>query len=237
MKDIAATKLERNSKIVKLNIVCSDGISIDAELFYNESKLVQAGYQNDVGFIEVESNSKIIHMVEIYCAIRAKIENHYAPYHFTLDVDFDKEEEDYDKLQQKLNSYNSNFRQRNQVYALDLMIAAFDLEIKSLIDWMMKDIDDIFMKMTSDDEVYKFFFVNLNEEYNLHKLEFEDLVEDLENYWWAFKKADNWDHELLKVPFREYKTLPYEQRLVYYTIILLFWYFFFTTMANNTFPF
>ncbi|XP_071694265.1 uncharacterized protein [Rutidosis leptorrhynchoides] len=217
MKHLAATKVEKKSKNVKLDIVCSDGTWIDAEHFERESKVVQAGYKNDFGFIEVESNSEIIHKVELFCAIRTRIENCCPPNNIYDDYGIHL-------LQLKLNVFNYKFLQRNKIYALDLMIAAFDLEIKSLIDLMMKDVDDMFTKMTSDDEVYEFLYVNLNGDYNFDKYEFEDLVYNLVGFEWAFKmtrtlhaqvfpSAKKWDPELLKVPFHQYKTLSYEQRV------------------------
>ncbi|XP_071696259.1 uncharacterized protein [Rutidosis leptorrhynchoides] len=141
-----------------VNIVCSDGISIDAEIFKRESIVAASRYEHDLCDIEVESNSKIIKKVEHFCGTRAMIQNYYAC-------------DDYHLQQKKLNSFNSNFRQHNRIYALDLMIAAFDLQIRSLVDLMMEDVVDVFAKMTSD-EAYKILFVNLTGEYKRGKFEF-----------------------------------------------------------------
>ncbi|XP_071695874.1 uncharacterized protein [Rutidosis leptorrhynchoides] len=218
-----------NSPRKGMNIVCSDGISIDAELFEMESIVVSYCYEHDITIIEVESNSKIIKKVEHFCVTRAMIENYYA-------VD-----KDYRLQQNKLNAFSSNFRQQNQIYALDIMIAAFDLEISSLVDLMMEDVDDMFTKMTNDNEVFDILFVNLYDEYSLDK--YELMQDELKGYKWVFegllwdgandeqisaihddsekpyqnnihRKANNWDWdaELLKVPFHEYKTLPYERQ-------------------------
>ncbi|XP_071693345.1 uncharacterized protein [Rutidosis leptorrhynchoides] len=207
---------EENCKIIQ-NIVCSDKICIDAKHFERESICIQDNYECGCDVIEVESNSEIIKKVEFFCVERAKIQDYYAHDHYLL--------------QHKLDSFNSIFCRDNRIYAIDLMIAATDLEIKCLIDLMMEDVDDIFNQMTSDDEAYKILFVNLRVDYSLRRFECM-LKMVLKHCRWAFDDADshkpglkakeniNWGlkslklpfYKLLKVSFYEYKTLPYEQR-------------------------
>ncbi|XP_071694561.1 uncharacterized protein [Rutidosis leptorrhynchoides] len=147
---------EENNEII-MSIVCSDKIGIDAKLLERESITIQGCYELETDVIEIESNSEIIKKVESFCAERWKIRNDYA--------------HDETLVRHKLNDFNSNFRQTNQIHALALMITAIDLKIKSLIDLMMEDIDDMFTKMTTADEAYKilsmnfFLFVNLGGEY------------------------------------------------------------------------
>ncbi|XP_071715722.1 uncharacterized protein [Rutidosis leptorrhynchoides] len=187
-----------------MNIVCSDKICIDAKPFRRESEVVLLNYEFDTDVIKVKSNSKIIKKVELFCAKRALIEDGND-----------------DLLQQKLNDLNSEFRHENRIYALDLIIAALELQIKCLLDLMIEEFDDMFTKMTSDDEAYKILFVNLRGDYPRGKFEF--MKHKLQIYTWAFdadshkpglrpKENINWDPELLKVSFYQYKTLPYDQR-------------------------
>ncbi|XP_071714028.1 uncharacterized protein [Rutidosis leptorrhynchoides] len=202
-----AAEVENGSEIMV--IVCSDKICIDAKVFRRESEIVQLNYEFDTDVIKVKSNSEIIKKVELLCAERALIQDDY--------VNNDND----DLLQHKLNDLNSKFRQENQIYALDLMIAALQLQIKCLLDLMIEEFDDMFTKMTSDDEAYKILFVNLRGDYPRGKFEF--MKHKLQIYTWAFdadshkpplkaKENINWDPELLKVSFYQYKTLPYEQR-------------------------
>ncbi|XP_071694315.1 uncharacterized protein [Rutidosis leptorrhynchoides] len=240
----------------EINIVCSDGVSIEAEPFKRESRVVQDAYEYNNGSKKVESNSEIIKVVKLFCEKRAKIQDHYA--------------HDQILFQQKLNKFYSKFRQSNQINALHLMIAAFDLGMKSLIDLMMEDVDDMFTKMTSADEFYKIFKVNLNGQKD-RKDKFEFMKDDVEDkkFGWAFENlksikvnivcsvwnpidpkyfkresrlvqqlcynkdkqqiadADssksvaegnkNWDPELLKVPFSEFKILSPEKRRLWLT--------------------
>ncbi|XP_071716689.1 uncharacterized protein [Rutidosis leptorrhynchoides] len=201
------TEAEDENKCEIMNIVCSDKICIDAKPFMRESLAVQGSYEWDSDVIKVKINSEIIKKVQLLCAERALIQDDHA---------------NNDDLQhKKLNDLNSKFRQENRIYALDLMIAALELEIKFLLDLMIEDIDDMFTKMTSDDEAYKILSVNLRGEYPRGK--FELMKHKLQSYSWAFdadshkpglraKENMNWDPELLKVSFYQYKTLPHEQR-------------------------
>ncbi|XP_071694716.1 uncharacterized protein [Rutidosis leptorrhynchoides] len=147
------TKEEDESDIEdEFDLVCFDGIEFDAKLFLRESLMVREAYDYCVwNSLAVETNSEIIKMVELFCVERAKIHDDYAG--------------DEALVQHKLNEFNSNFRQANRKHALDLMTAAFNMKMRSLVDVMMEDIIDIFAKMT-EDEAYKILFVNLKDNYN-----------------------------------------------------------------------
>ncbi|XP_071714026.1 uncharacterized protein [Rutidosis leptorrhynchoides] len=202
-----AAEVENSSEII-VYIVCSDKIRVDAKPFLRESEPVQVAYKIDGEYFKVESNSEIINKVKLLCAERALIKDDHV-------------NNDNDDLQHKLNEVNSKFRKENRIYAMDLVIAALELRIKCLLDLVIEDIDDMFTKMASDDEAYKILSVNLRGDYPRGNFEF--MKRRLEFYGWAFdadshkqglrtKENINWDPELLKVSFYQYKTLPYEQR-------------------------
>ncbi|XP_071693806.1 uncharacterized protein [Rutidosis leptorrhynchoides] len=151
-------------EIIEFDIVCSDGIMIDGGIFEMESRMIQAYYYIGLTSIEVESNSEIIKKVEFFCKERVQICDHYR----------------HDQLlrRHKLNEFNSIFYQLHRADALDLIIAAFDLNIISLMELMMEEVAHLISKMTTD-EVYNIFSVNLKH-YNPKK--FQWMKEFLEGY-------------------------------------------------------
>ncbi|XP_071715913.1 uncharacterized protein [Rutidosis leptorrhynchoides] len=177
-KQVAAAETDEevesnnNSKIIrKMKIYCSDEIEIDGEPFKRESLVVQDTYEYGSDCVDIrEGDSELLLKVQFYCAERAKIQDDFA--------------NDKTLIRQKLNEFNSYFRQANQKHALDLMIAAFELEIRSLVDLMMDDVIDIFLKMT-EDEAYKVLPVNLRDEYS-HKV-FKKFNKRVMYHKWAFE--------------------------------------------------
>ncbi|XP_071716675.1 uncharacterized protein [Rutidosis leptorrhynchoides] len=161
-----------NSKTIrKMEIYCSDGISIDGEPFKRESLVVQNHCKFGFAYVEnLKGNSELLLKVQFYCAERAKIQDNYS--------------DDETVLRQKLDDFNSSFRQENRIYALDLMTAAFELEIRSLVDVLMDDVIDVFLKMT-DDEAYKILYVNLRDEFS-HKV-YKEYSNRVMFHRWAFE--------------------------------------------------
>ncbi|XP_071717651.1 uncharacterized protein [Rutidosis leptorrhynchoides] len=152
-------------------IYSSDDISFDPEPFKRESLRVQNSYKYGLRYIdEITGDSKILEKVQLFCEERAKIQNDNV--------------HDETLARQKLNEFNSNFRQANQIHVLDLIIAAFELEIRSLVDLFMDDAIDIFLEMT-DDEAYKILTVDLRDEYS-HKV-FKELSNRVLFHKWAFE--------------------------------------------------
>ncbi|XP_071694317.1 uncharacterized protein [Rutidosis leptorrhynchoides] len=175
--DDGSMEVEGNRENIEMKIVCSDGISIDAEPFKRESRVVQDAYKYNNGSTKVESNSEIIKAVKLFCEKRANIQDLYAHSEIIF--------------RQMLAKFYSEFCESNRDNALHLMIAAFDLGIKSLIDLMMEDVDDMFSKMTSADAFYKIFKVNLNGQ-NDRKDKYEFMKDDIEDkkFGWAFESND-----------------------------------------------
>ncbi|XP_071717462.1 uncharacterized protein [Rutidosis leptorrhynchoides] len=154
-----------------MEIHCSDRIDIDGEPFKRESLVVQTNYNFGFAYVDrLQGNSELLLKVQFFCAERAKIHDDYA--------------HDETLLGQKLNEFNSKFRQANQIHALDLMTAAFELEIRSLVDVLMDDVIDIFLKMT-DDEAYKILYVNLRDEFS-HKV-YKEYSNRVMFHRWAFE--------------------------------------------------
>ncbi|XP_071715360.1 uncharacterized protein [Rutidosis leptorrhynchoides] len=182
-KQVAAAAAEteevesnNNSKIIykETRIFCSDGKYIDAEPLKRESLVAQYAYKFGVSRIKLnrvsELDSELILKVQIFCAVRANIQDDYA--------------NDETLARHKLNEFNSKFRQAHQKHALNFMIAAFELEIRSLVDTFMDDVIDIFLKMT-DDEAYKILFVNMRDEYSNNV--FKEYCERVMFHKWAFE--------------------------------------------------
>ncbi|XP_071704347.1 uncharacterized protein [Rutidosis leptorrhynchoides] len=158
----------------KLFIVCPDGTLIDADPLYTESLSIQVAYRfENVVKLKTKSNSDTINKVVDFCKGRAKLKNDFA--------------DDPETLKHKLNNFNSQFRQQNQSrFAIDLYIAAFNLEIGSLVDGMWEAVDSAFKDMNAD-EAYEILPVNLkkfdNDRYT-HSLMLDHLLHDCE---WAFQ--------------------------------------------------
>ncbi|XP_071733368.1 uncharacterized protein [Rutidosis leptorrhynchoides] len=145
---------------------CKDGVRIDAAPFKTESKLVQMRYKAFAGGNKVlESDSKTLEMVKVFCEGRAKI----------MDDDYASEK----FAQNKLNEFSSRFFQDYQTYAIQLITAGFELDIISLIDLMMPEVVNLFTTKFTEHEVYKFFFVNFKD-YTEDK--FNVMKQDLLNY-------------------------------------------------------
>ncbi|XP_071694187.1 uncharacterized protein [Rutidosis leptorrhynchoides] len=171
-EQIAATEVESNRK--KMDLVCIDCIRFDARLFYRESLKVQDNYKYkyyDYDYFFVESKGDIVKKIEFFCVERAKIQNEYA--------------HDETLVRHKLNDFNSNFRQANRMHALDLIYAAIDMQIRSLLDLMIEDVLDIFAKMTSDDEAYKILYENLKDNYSY--ADFDKMNKRVKLNRWAYE--------------------------------------------------
>nr|XP_043627194.1 SKP1-like protein 11 [Erigeron canadensis] len=142
----------------KITIRCSDGVCVDAKPFAKECMLIRNDYE--CRFFEkfkFEGQSDILYKVAEFCEGRAKINNNNPA---------------------DLNAFDSQFLQRYHSDAINLMIAAFYLDIKSLKELLMKEVDDMLTKMTAD-EIYGIFHNNLKD-YNYYK--FEIMVHLLNNF-------------------------------------------------------
>ncbi|XP_071704371.1 uncharacterized protein [Rutidosis leptorrhynchoides] len=158
----------------KLFIVCPDGTLIDADPLYMESLSIQEAHRfENAAKVKTKSNSDTINKVVEFCNERARLKNDFA--------------DDPETLSQKLNDFNSQFRQDNRGrFAIDLYIAAFNLEISSLVDVMWEAVDSAFKDMNAD-EAYDILPVNLkkfdNDAYT-HLLMLQHILHDCE---WAFE--------------------------------------------------
>ncbi|XP_071686547.1 uncharacterized protein [Rutidosis leptorrhynchoides] len=213
---------------LSLDLISSDGVRIDAEPFKRESSVVRFRYCNGFGIRLVESNINTLKKVQYYCTERAKIQN-------------DNESYNEIHLQRRLECFSNRFLNEHRVDAIDITIAAFELEIKSLVDLMIKDVDSMFSELTNEEKFYNIFFVNLKEYCSgkfksmkntlaafgwhkkyipwlerPHKIEFKELHCGYQQGF-GFIANHLWNPKLLKVRFKEYKSLPFSIRLQWLT--------------------
>ncbi|XP_071690092.1 uncharacterized protein [Rutidosis leptorrhynchoides] len=146
--DLENVQWEGKGEIIHLYLKCPDGV-IDAEPFKKLSLVVQYLYKYGIGFSQVESNRETLKYVAYFCIGYARIQKYIASY----DESF---------IKHKLNDFNNKFRAIVIDDAINVIIAAFELEINSLIEVMIEDVDDMLTKMTSD-ECYNIFIMNLKE--------------------------------------------------------------------------
>ncbi|XP_071708479.1 uncharacterized protein [Rutidosis leptorrhynchoides] len=155
----------------KLLLKCSDNELIDAKPFVRESRVLPRFYE-DGREHRVEGNSDIIKKAAEFCLTRAQIQDDTTKDEITI--------------QKELDDYSLQFRRScNRSQVIPLIIAAFSLMIESLIDVMLKDVDDVFTGMT-DDEVYDILPVNLR---NYDEFQYQMMVEYLRAAKWDFKTA------------------------------------------------
>ncbi|XP_071706304.1 uncharacterized protein [Rutidosis leptorrhynchoides] len=179
--------------LTTLHLECSDGVQFDAEPFKRKSRVVQMRYRNRIfGIRKLESNSKTLEMLKLFCEGRSKIVDYYY---------FDAK-----AVTKPYLKFKSNFFQEYQSSAFEIITAAYELEINSLIfhPLMMEQVVKLFITKT-EDEVYNFFFINLKE-YRDDK--FNVMKQALFSYGEFFRS--DWDFNLLKLKFHSLQS--YKER-------------------------
>ncbi|XP_071706312.1 uncharacterized protein [Rutidosis leptorrhynchoides] len=191
--------------LTTLHLECSDGVQFDAEPFKRNSRVVQMRYRNRIfGIRKLESNSKTLEMLKLFCEEHSKITDDY----FAANKNDDNtlSYRDVKELAELLNVFHSNFCQKYRSSAFQLITAAFELEILMLIFHpLMMEVDKLLTTKWTEDDVYNFFFINLKE-YRDDK--FNVMKQALFNYGEFF--FGDWDVNSLKLKFHSLQS--YKER-------------------------
>ncbi|XP_071727985.1 uncharacterized protein [Rutidosis leptorrhynchoides] len=135
-------------------------------------------YEINAKLLSLNANIEVIKKVEELCVERAKIRSN----------------------DEALRRFNRIFRQKNKDCVVDLFEVGFELEIKSLIDLLMKDVDDMFLNMSAN-QAYKILFVNLKS--RRFSSNYQLIKDDLRRCRWPFEAAIDDDSKKLthyKIP-------------------------------------